>query len=175
HAEDLPMKDIYDGWAWRAIQANLERRRGGRWTMEDVSINNISQRFVSLPCGLVLAINIDWFQTITAGCHSTGAMYVTIKNNPPALQYLMEETILICVIPGPHEPSLEQLNYILEPFVEGVQLLYQGVCIQMDVHSFEEKQPIHATLLMDISDLPASRKVAGLAGHSSELCFCPFC
>ena len=71
--------------------------------------------------------NLKRFQTITAGCRSTGAMYMTIKNNLLALQYLMEETILICVIPGPNEPLFEQLNNILVPFVEDVQLLYQGV------------------------------------------------
>ncbi|KAF8480610.1 hypothetical protein JB92DRAFT_2766223, partial [Gautieria morchelliformis] len=33
----------------------------------------------------------------------------------------------------------------------------------------------HATILMSNSDLPASRKTAGLAGHTSEEWFCPFC
>jgi len=142
---DRPMQDIYDGWAWRAIQANLERRRSGRWGVEDVSVTNIAQRFVSLPCGLVLAMNIDWcvrsvlrftlcsfilffrFQTIKGSTHSTGALYVTIKNNPPAIVNLMEETILVCVVPGPNEPSLEQLNSVLEPLISEIQELYQGM------------------------------------------------
>ena len=45
----------------------------------------------------------------------------------------------------------------------------------MEVHGFTYPQPVHATLLMNNSDLPASRKCAGLAGHTSERCFCPVC
>lgn len=41
--------------------------------------------------------------------------------------FLREETILVCVVPGPHEPSLEQLNYVLEPFVREVHILYGGL------------------------------------------------
>lgn len=57
---ERPMTDIYDGWGWRAIQAGLERRRGGPWTIRDVDVNNLLQRFVSLPLGLVWQMNIDW-------------------------------------------------------------------------------------------------------------------
>jgi hypothetical protein len=56
----MPMTDIYDGWGWRAIQAGLERRRGGPWTVQDIWVTELDQRFVSLPCGLVWQMNIDW-------------------------------------------------------------------------------------------------------------------
>lgn len=56
-----PMRDIYDGYGWRMIEAGLERRRGGRWEIEDVDVHELHQRFVSLPCGLVWQINIDWY------------------------------------------------------------------------------------------------------------------
>lgn len=52
--------DIYDGWGWRTIQAGLERHRTGRWGVEDVDVHNVHQRFVSLPCGLVFIITVDW-------------------------------------------------------------------------------------------------------------------
>lgn len=55
-----PMRDVYDGSAWRAVQAGLERRRGGRWEIEDFDVHELVQRFVSLPCGLLWQINIDW-------------------------------------------------------------------------------------------------------------------
>ena len=152
----LPMNDVYDGYAWRAVIAGLERRRGGRWGMEDIFPHNIAQQFVSLPCGLLLAFNIDWyvpyfmlylhsgfvslimsrFQTIKGSIHSTGAMYATIINNPRAIRFLCEETILICVVPGPREPSLEQLNYILEPFVQDVHILYGGERVMLHLSFF---------------------------------------
>jgi hypothetical protein len=55
-----PIKDVCDGWEWRTICAGLERRRNGKWTVEDVDVHEIDQRFVSLPCGLVWQMNIDW-------------------------------------------------------------------------------------------------------------------
>lgn len=57
---DFRMHDIYDGWGWRAIQAGLERRKGGKWGIKDVDVRQLNQRFTSLPCGLVFMFNIDW-------------------------------------------------------------------------------------------------------------------
>lgn len=55
-----PMSDIYDGWAWRAVQAGLSRRAGGEWGIQDVDVAHINQRFVALPNGLMFMMNIDW-------------------------------------------------------------------------------------------------------------------
>jgi len=56
-----PMKDITDGWGWRTIQAGLERRRRrSGWEVQDIDVHELSQRFVSLPNGLVFQMNIDW-------------------------------------------------------------------------------------------------------------------
>lgn len=62
------------------------------------------------------------------GKYSVGAVYCTIANNPRAKRFLQEETILLAIIPGPEEPSLEQLNSILEVFVAEAQRLYSGMC-----------------------------------------------
>lgn len=53
-------------------------------------------------------------------------MYLTICNNPRAKRFLREETILVAVIPGPREPSLEELNEVLEPMVRAIKTLYSG-------------------------------------------------
>lgn len=61
---DWRMSDMSDGWEWRTIQWGLQRRRFkstvSYWEFEDVDVHEINQRFVSLDCGLVLAMNIDW-------------------------------------------------------------------------------------------------------------------
>ncbi|KAG2078296.1 hypothetical protein BDR04DRAFT_996086, partial [Suillus decipiens] len=57
--------------------------------------------------------------------HSTGAFYTVICNNPREIRYLAEETILM-IIPGPDEPSLEQMNHLIEPFVESMLWLEKG-------------------------------------------------
>ncbi|KIK44122.1 hypothetical protein CY34DRAFT_54623, partial [Suillus luteus UH-Slu-Lm8-n1] len=170
-----PMRDIYDGYGWRMIEAGLERRRGGRWEIEDVDVHELHQRFVSLPCGLVWQINIDWFQAVKgkSGYHSTGAFYAVICNNPRSIRYLPEETILVMVLPGPDEPSLEEMNYLLEPFVESMLRLEKGV--EFTVHGHDDPEVSHSHLYCNVSDLPSSRKVTGLQGHSSKFFMCPTC
>jgi hypothetical protein len=56
-----PICDVYDAFSWRAVKAGLQRRRGGRWEVEDITVRELDQRFVSLPCGLLLQMNIDWW------------------------------------------------------------------------------------------------------------------
>jgi hypothetical protein len=59
---DAPIDDIYDGFGWRQFPAFLERRWDPqRRRVEDVVVApGPVRRFVSLPCGLLVAINIDW-------------------------------------------------------------------------------------------------------------------
>lgn len=62
--------------------------------------------------------------------YSTGAIYLSIVNNPRAIRFLSEETILFSALPGPHEPTVEQLNNVLEILVEKVLRLYRGTSFQ---------------------------------------------
>ena len=68
--------------------------------------------------------------------------------------------VLIGVIPGPHEPSLH-INSFLEPLVEDLLKLWNGI----EMLTTEGKQVIHAALLCNSSDIPATRKVGGFVGH----------
>ncbi|KAJ7016746.1 hypothetical protein C8F04DRAFT_1280647 [Mycena alexandri] len=91
---DKPMNDISDGWG-------LESDSGWFGASKEWFLG-------------VIQINIDWFQAVKGGCHSTGAMYATICNNPRAIRNLREETILILIFPGPHEPTSDQYNNVME-------------------------------------------------------------
>ncbi|KAI0819258.1 hypothetical protein BC628DRAFT_1333482, partial [Trametes gibbosa] len=172
------LHDMFDGWRWRNIRAGLERRQGGEFGVEDVEVIELEQRFVSLPLGLVLIINIDWYR----GKYSVGAVYCTIANNPRAKRFLQEETILLAIIPGPEEPSLEQLNSILEVFVAEAQRLYSGKCQSIAACTLTTygllqatREPCHAYLNIVAADLPGSRKATGLRGHTSERFMCAVC
>lgn len=52
---------------------------------------------------------------------------MTLYNNPRSIRFLHEETLLVLVIPGPQEPSLEQLNEVLYPVVQSMKQLYNGL------------------------------------------------
>ena len=59
-------------------------------------------------------------------CHSTSAFCAVICNNPHSIHYLPEETILVMVIPGPTELLLEQINNLLQPFINSMLQLEDG-------------------------------------------------
>lgn len=142
---DKPMTDIFDGSGWREVRAGEQRWCSGEpaWDVEDVDVHDFNQRFVSLELGLMLMINIDWyvescfinslliynhtrFSSTKNGKHSSGAVYVTICNGPREKRCHREETILACMIPGPHEPSNEELNSCLQPLVDDILKLESG-------------------------------------------------
>jgi hypothetical protein len=122
---------------------------GGCTTLRVITMRIGTRIQHRLVCSAKFPLNycetLTWprFQTIKGSIHSTGAMYATIINNPGAVRFLEEETILVCVIPGPHEPSLEQLNHIIEPFIRDVDTLYGGRSFLCNAH--------HAYLHYDIS------------------------
>lgn len=61
--------------------------------------------------------------------YSIGAIYMVCLNLPPSLQYQIENVFLVGIIPGPHEPSKEQINYIVVPLVDNILYFFEhGVC-----------------------------------------------
>ncbi|KAJ3002591.1 hypothetical protein NUW54_g5766 [Trametes sanguinea] len=171
--DDYRMFDMHDGWGWNAIRAGLKRRQGGPWGVIDVDVQELNQRFVALPNGLVLIFNLDWFRAMRRGNYSVGAIYLTVCNNPRSKRFLREETFLLATIPGPDEPSLEQLNHILQIFIPDLLELYEGV--EMGVFGQKDPQPVNCFLYANASDLPAARKASGLRGHTSKWFMCPVC
>ncbi|KDQ07321.1 hypothetical protein BOTBODRAFT_92259, partial [Botryobasidium botryosum FD-172 SS1] len=168
-----PMHDMHDGWGWRVIQARLQRIQKEGFEIEDVDVHRIHQRFVSLECRLVLIFNIDWFQPMKNSPHSTGAIYVTICNNPRAIRFRRGETILVAVLPGPKEPPKEAINYVLEPLIRAAIALEDGR--KFAVYGMDERCSVHAHLHLNASDLPASRKTGGLLSGSSQEFTCHRC
>ncbi|OSD04070.1 hypothetical protein PYCCODRAFT_1444205 [Trametes coccinea BRFM310] len=155
--------DMHDGWGWNAIRAGIQRRQGGLWGVTDVDVKELNQRFVALPNGLVLILNLDWFRVMKRGNYSVGAIYLTVCNNPCSKRFLRKETFLLATIPGPDEPSLEQLNHILQVFIPDLIALYNGQSL------------VNCFLYANTSDLPAARKASGLRGHTSKWFMCPVC
>ncbi|MBW0546894.1 hypothetical protein O181_086609 [Austropuccinia psidii MF-1] len=80
---------------------------------------------------------------------------------------------LYAIIPGPKEPSLDQMNSILEPLVIELQILWNGIWFS-NTHNFPQGRLIRVALLPLIADLPALCKVAGFASHLANQ-FCSFC
>ena len=138
------MADIYDGSVWKSF----------------LTIDG--NEFLSRRYTFGLLINVDWFQPYAHVQYSVGAIYLAILNFPRQLRYRRENMVLIGVIPGPHEPSLH-INALLEPLVDELLKLWKGI----EMPTTEGNQVIHAALLCNSSDVPATRKVGGFVGHGA--------
>lgn len=96
-------------------------------------------------------------------------------NLPPNLRYRPENIFLAGIIPGPKEPSLEQINHFLKPLVDDLQVLWASGIYLSRTASRSAGRLVRAAMIPLVCDLPALRKVAGYAGHSHNKFFCSFC
>ncbi|KAF8595016.1 hypothetical protein BDV93DRAFT_576770 [Ceratobasidium sp. AG-I] len=167
------LHDVCDGSAWNQRLAGLKRtwRADGRCVDRPTDVQSFNpSKIVSLGYGLLAAVNIDWFGMEEK--HSLGAIYVCFLNLHRSLRYRPENTILACIIPGPGEPHLEQLNEILDPLVEEFKTLYAGVVMKI----YEDNQPklvqVNVGVHMLNADSPARAKSNGTGGHAHHSGFC---
>ena len=102
--------DVYEGKIWKEFQ----------------TYNNTP--FLSLAYNFCFILNVDWFQPYRHTQYSLGAIYLSVLNLPRSERYLQENTILIGIIPGPHEPK-KHMNSFLEPLVKELKFLWNGVAM----------------------------------------------
>lgn len=142
------LADIYDGEVWKTFKLADDQPI---FTQE-------SHR------NLMLSLNVDWLQPIDNKSHSTGAVYITIQNIPREHRMLMSHCILVAIISGPDEPNKDVIRHYFRRLTDELRLLMDGV--EMEVLG-KGKQLVKAALTQIASDLPATKKVIGMAGHSA--------
>lgn len=127
---------------------------------------------------LSFALAADWFnpyQNMEAKKKwSIGAIYLVCLNLPPHLRFRTENVCLIGVIPGPREPSLEQVNHFIRPIVEAFKTLWDpGMWMPFTVRH-PGGRLVRAIILLLIADLLGARHLAGFTFPGHRL-FCSYC
>lgn len=93
---------------------------------------------------------------------STGAMYMVCLNLPPEIRYDFENIYLVGIIPGPSEPSLTEINHLLEPLIKDLLLFWHPGVFYASTPRYPLGRTVLCALIPLICDLPASRQMGGL-------------
>ena len=132
------------------------------------------KNFLGTANSIAFMMNIDWFQPFKHRTYSIGVIYLAIMNLPRSIRFKRENIIIIGLIPGPSEPSLN-INSFLTPLVSELLTLWEGFTFTtFDCGS----QLMRCALLCVGCDLPAGRKACGFLSYTANLgcsrCYCKF-
>ncbi|VDB89959.1 unnamed protein product [Peniophora sp. CBMAI 1063] len=106
-------------------------------------------------------------------CSSTEISLVCL-NLPPNIRFKDENMILIGIVPGPKEPSLEQINFVLRPLVDDLLELWTTGVFLSQTPEVPRGRRVRAALVPLVADMPAAQQAGGFAGFRSKH-FCTIC
>ena len=128
---------------------------------------------------LAWSLSIDWFNprgNKAAGkSTSTGSIVMACLNLPPSLRYRPENLFLVGIIPGPREPSVEKIGHYIELIVDMLNRSWRDGTKFECTESSDRGRTERSMLVVIVADLVASRKITGVASHSSKDFFCSLC
>ncbi|MBW0483199.1 hypothetical protein O181_022914 [Austropuccinia psidii MF-1] len=113
--------------------------------------------FTNILGNLLFSLYVDWFNPfITKGAAksiSIGSIILTCLSLPPSERYKDKNMFWYAIILGPKDPSLDQMNSILEPLVIELQILWNVIWF-FNTHDLPHSRLIRVDLLRLIADLP---------------------
>ncbi|QRW24938.1 Transposase family Tnp2 protein [Rhizoctonia solani] len=155
--------DISKGWGWRAHATGL------------------TQQFINGN----LTLNANGYQAnkgdyTAGGSYTSNRVYIVINNLPYFKRNLFENTILAMVLPGPTEPKDYAFDQMMEPLIDNLISLSNGMSsIELPVHNAEtgeiQDQCVYANLSVLVVDWIARIKCIGHVGATSKENHCPYC
>jgi hypothetical protein len=136
--------------------------------------------FVQRPSGegrYLFALNVDFFNVeglrVRGASTSCGIISLACLNLPIDIRYKTENMYLL-IIPGPAEPSLTDMNHYLRPLIgDMVDAWDKGIHISRTPR-YPDGRTTRSAIAVSVNDLPAARKTAALASHSSHF-YCSRC
>lgn len=126
----------------------------------------------------LFSFNMDGFnpfQLKQAGRSATVmGMYMVCLNLPPEVRFKSENMFLAGIIPGPKEPSMDEINNFLRPLVDDLLESYETGVYYTRTWKYPDGRKTRSALALIICDLPAARQALGFTGPQSTN-FCSYC
>ncbi len=105
---------------------------------------------------------------------SVGAIYLCCLNLPVEQRYERENLFLVGIIPGPNEPSREQLNHLVEPLIDDFVEFWEPGFFFESTPQYPNGRSALGAIVPVICDLPATRQICGFSSHSAKF-ICSYC
>jgi hypothetical protein len=125
----------------------------------------------------VFSLNVDFFDceglTLHSARTSCGIIFCACLNLPLNIQY-KPENMYLCIIPGPHEPKLTELNHYIQPLVDDFVISWEHGVHFSKTATHPSGQNTHSTIALVICDLLDAQKVSQAASISSHF-YCTVC
>jgi hypothetical protein len=121
---------------------------------------------------LAFVVHVDFFNPNGISTHSNsdsiGLISLALLNLPTDIRYL-PQNLYLSVIPGPREPKDHEMSYYLRPVVDEFCVGWErGFHISQTASSPDNGRDVEIAMAISLNDLPAARKVSGVAGQSSH-------
>ena len=127
---------------------------------------------------LAWSLSVNWFNShsnkIASKKKSVGSIALALLNLPPSIRYKVENLYVLGVIPGPREPSLDEINHFLRPVVEFFLPAWKNGMWFTKTNQHPKGCLACSVIAVAVNDLPAVRKIGGFAGPTTEN-FCNLC
>ncbi|KAG8701230.1 hypothetical protein FRC09_005489 [Ceratobasidium sp. 395] len=105
---------------------------------------------------------------------SSGLLMMVCLNLPPEVRYDLKNIYVTAMLPGPKEPTLDNINKFMRPIMDNLVEHYsQGVYISK-THKYPKGRKVRSAAAIMSMDIMASRPFAGIGGPSHTI-FCSFC
>ena len=101
-------------------------------------------------------------------------LYMVCLNLPPEAHFKSENMFLAGIIPGPNEPSKEEINHFSRPLVDDLLKSYLDGMYYTCIWKYPKGQKMRSALALIICDLPAARQALGFTRPQSTN-FCSYC
>jgi hypothetical protein len=105
---------------------------------------------------------------------SVGSIFMVCLNLPPEERHKFENMYLAGIVPGPHQPSLTEVNHFVRPLVDQLDVFWKRGYFFSQTPKHPEGRVARGALIPLIADLPAARQM-GAFGSSGSTFFCTFC